>query len=74
VDRTGSDDDYEPVVHPVQDPMDRITRTCGRSRDEFGNREFPQQMRRRREFEDLADAQIVGNRGSGCHKIQEKDT
>ena len=70
--RAGPDDNHHPVIHPVQDAVDSVTRTRRGSCHGLGDRKLSQQMRRGREFEDFADPEIVGNRG--CHKVQEKDS
>src|SRR5690606_4297413 len=65
VDRTGPDHHHQAVVHAVQHPMDRLARLVGRVGGALADRKLAQQVRGRREFLDLADAQVGGGVGHG---------
>ncbi len=59
VDRARADHDQQAVVGAVQDAVDRRARLVGGRRSRLGGRIFAQDMARRREFLDLADADVV---------------
>ena len=75
VDRARADDDDQAVVHAMQDAVDCLACLMHRDRGAVFARKLADQVRRRREFLDLADPQIVGHvahvscsvhRGSSC--------
>ena len=59
VDRTGADDDEQPIVGAVQNPVDRLARLVGGRRGALGRRKLPQQVRRWGELHDFPDAGVV---------------
>jgi hypothetical protein len=59
VDRAGADDDEQPIVLIVQDAVDRGTRRIDDLVGALADREFTQQMQRRRKLLDLADPDVV---------------
>jgi len=59
VDRARPHDHQQAVVGAVKDAVDVLARFIGRVGGLLAQREFAQQMRRRREFLDFLDPQIV---------------
>src|SRR5690606_21183109 len=65
VDRAGADDHDQPVVHAVDDAMDRLARLVHQPVDVGAGLELPDEVRGRGQLGDVADAEVVGGCGAG---------
>ena len=68
MDRAWADDHQQPVVRPMQNPVDRLPRVVGRVRGLCRNRKLAQQMRGRRELHDFPDSGVVDRQGR--HRVR----
>ena len=62
VDRTRPDDDQQAIIRTVQDAVDRLTRAMRRLRRLNTDRKLAKHVRRRHQFLDFLDTQVVGVR------------
>ena len=69
VDRTGPDHHQQPIIHAVQDAMDRLARLRHRAGHRRTHRKLLDQMRRRDQLVQGQNAQIIGCRG-GTHQLE----